>query len=124
MSNIFNKAVTLIAVIFAVYFIGQKISDDKNYKSWPTAKARLISAEVVVGSRGRVNQPSGRHFLVETTYDFTVNGRVYRSDLNKIGVPRFATDKKALAYLEELKARPELIVHYHPRTPEKNALAR
>lgn len=124
MPNIFNKAVTLIAVIFAVYFIGQKISDDQSYKSWPTAKARLISAEVVVSSSGRVNQPSGRHFLVETTYDFTVNGKVYRSDLNKIGVPRFATDKKALAYLEELRARSELIVHYHPRTPEKNALAR
>ncbi len=32
--------------------------------------------------------------------------------------------EEALVYLKELRSRSELIVHYHPRTPEKNALAR
>jgi hypothetical protein len=124
MSNIISKALTVVAVIFCVNVVWQQISDRSNYKSWPTAQARLISAEVVTSSSGRTNQPSGRHFLVETTYDFSVDGKVYHSDLNKIDVPRFSTDKEALVYLEKLKARSELIVHYHPLTPEKNELAR
>lgn len=124
MSNMINKALTVVAVVFFVYLSWQKISDRNNYKSWPTAQARLISAEVVIGSGGLTNQLRGRHFLVETTYDFTVDGKVYRSDVIDIDVPRFSTDKEALAYLEELKARSEFIVHYHPRTPEKNELAR
>jgi hypothetical protein len=123
MFKIINKALAVVAIIFCVNIIWQKMSDDRNYKSWSTAQARLISAEVVVSSSGRTNQPSGRHFLVETTYDFTVDGKVYNSSLNKIGVPRFSTDKKALVYLKELTSRPEIIVHYHPRNPEKNTLA-
>ena len=124
MRKIIDKVLIIAAIIFFVPLGWQKMSDSRNYKSWPTAQARLISAEVVVSSSGLTKQPSGRHYLVETTYDFTVDGKVYRSDLNKIGVPRFSTDKEALAYLKELRARSELIVHYHPRTPEKNTLAR
>jgi hypothetical protein len=123
MSKIINKALAVAAVLFCVHFVWQKISDDRQYKSWPTAQARLISAEVVIGSSGRTNQPQGHHFFVETTYDFTVDGKLYRSGLNKIGVPRFSTDTEALAYLEELKSRSEHIVHYHSRNPEKNTLA-
>ena len=123
MSNIISKAFTVAAVMFCVYIVGQKISDHSNYKSWPTAQARLISAEVVTGSSGLNNQPRGRYFLVETTYDFTVDSKVYHSDLNKIDVPRFSTDKEALVYLEKLKAQSELTVHYNPRSPEKNTLA-
>jgi hypothetical protein len=123
MSNVITKAFSVVAAGFCVYVVLQKISDHSNYKSWPTAQARLISAEVVIGSSGLNNRPRGRHFLVETTYDFTVGSKVYSSDLNKIDVPRFSTDKEALAYLDKLKAKSEHIVHYHPRTPEKNTLA-
>ena len=123
MPNIIKEALALVAIVFCVNVVLQQMSDRSNYKSWPTAQAHLISAEVVTSSSGRTNQRSGRYFLVETNYDFRVHGKVYRSDLNKIDVPRFSTDKEALVYLENLKAKPELIVHYDPRNPEKNTLA-
>lgn len=121
MSQLKNKVLVAIVILFAA-FVWQQRSDDKNYKDWPTALAHLTSARVVVGSHGRVGGPKSRYFAVETTYEFNVDGKVYYSDLNKIGVPRFDTDKEALLYLNELKSRPVHTVYYHPRTPEKNAL--
>lgn len=118
-----KKKILIAVVILLAAFLWRQTSDDKNYKNWPTAAARLTSAEVVVGSHGRVSGPKSRYFAVETTYEFTVDGRVYYSDRNSIGVPRFDTDKEALQYLNELKSRPAHTVHYHPGTPEKNALS-
>jgi len=119
MFELVKKVLAVAAVLFCANIIWQKISDDHNYQSWPTAPARLISAEVAVGSK----KNGSRYFVVQTTYDFTVNGKVYKSGANKIGVPHFATDKKALQHLDELKSRTEFTVHYHPQTPEKNALS-
>jgi len=118
MFELVKKVLAVVAVLFCANIIWQKISDDSNYQSWPTAPARLISAEVVLGSK----KNGSRYFVVETTYEFMVNGKLYHSDLNKIGVPHFATDEKALQHLDELRSRATLTVHYHPQTPEKNAL--
>lgn len=119
MFELVKKALIVVVVLFCAKIVWQQISDDHNYQSWPTAPARLISAEVVIESK----KNGTRYFVVETTYDFTVNGKLYHSDLNKIGVTRFTTDTKALQHLDELKSRTEFTVHYHPQTPEKNALS-
>ncbi len=119
MFELVKKALIVVVVLFCAKIGWQIVSDDYSYQSWPTAPARLISAEVAVGSK----KNGSRYFVVQTTYDFTVNGKVYSSGANKIGVPHFATDKKALQHLNELTSRPTLSVHYHPQTPEKNALS-
>jgi hypothetical protein len=119
----FKNKILIGVVILVVAFFLEQFSDGHNYKSWPTAPALLTSAKVVVGSHGRTTGPKRRYFAVETTYEFTVDGRVYYSGRLGIGVPRFDTDKEALQYLDELKSRPAHIVHYHPDTPEKNALS-
>jgi hypothetical protein len=123
MFNIIKKALIAVVILFCANIIWTKHSDNRNYKSWPTASARLISAKVVIGSAGRTNQPGWSYFTLETKYEFTVDGRIYYSDANKIGVPRFATEKEALSYLNDLTSRSVHTVHYHPRTPEKNALS-
>lgn len=123
MFGIIKKIPAIVIVATLTFILWQKISDDRAYKSWPTAQARLLSAEVVVGSSGLIRQPGSRYYSVGVTYDFSVNGKVYRSGAHNIGAPRFATDKEALQYLAQLKASPVLMVHYHPRTPEKNTLA-
>lgn len=119
MFELVKKALIVVVVLFCAKIGWQIVSDDYSYQSWPTAPARLISAEVAVGSK----KNGSRYFVVQTTYDFTVNGKVYNSGANKIGVPRFATDKAALQHLEQLTSRPAFIVHYHPQTPEKNTLS-
>ncbi|MGV8837224.1 MAG: DUF3592 domain-containing protein [Cellvibrio sp.] len=119
MFELVKKALIVVIVLFFAKIGWQIVVDDYSYQSWPTAPARLISAEVAVGSK----KNGSRYFVVQTTYDFTVNGKVYNSGANKIGVPRFATDQAALQHLDELKSRSTHIVHYHPQTPEKNTLS-
>ena len=120
MSKIINNLLIVAAVIFFVPYAWQKYSDDRDYKSWPTAPIHLISAEVAVGRY----KHGGRYFVVETDYEFKVDGRVYRSNLSKIGEHRFPSDEGALQYLADLKSRAEIRVHYDPHNPEKNAISR
>lgn len=118
MFKIINKAFLVVVVLFLAKIFLQESSDKFNYKSWPTTSAHLISAEVAVGKRKR----GLRYFVVQTTYDFTVNDKLYSSAITHLGVPRFDTEQEALQHLQELTARPAFIVRYHPSTPEKNTL--
>ena len=118
MFEIIKKVLTVAVVLFCAKIVWQQYSDDRSYKSWPTAQAHLITAEVAVGSHKR----GGRYYVVQTTYEFTVNGKLYQSSINSFGERHYSTHQEALQELEELMSHPIHTAHYHPRTPEKNAL--
>jgi len=51
MFEIIKKALLVIVILFFAKYFWQKDSDNRNYQSWPTAPAHLISAEVAVGKK-------------------------------------------------------------------------
>ena len=122
MSATVQKVLIAVAILLGLSILWQRYQNDRDFQSWPTAPANLISAEVAQGG-GTWRHPS-RYYIVETQYTFTVNGTLYSSNLNRIGERRFGNDKDALLALAELKSRPALTVHYKPTNPDLNALSR
>src|SRR6188508_902641 len=118
MFEIIKKALSVAVVLFCAKIVWQQYADDRSYQSWPTAPAHLISAEVAVGS----HKHGGRYYVVQTTYEFTVNGRLYQSSINSIGVHHYSTHQEALQHLNELLSHSAHTAYYHPHTPEKNVL--
>jgi hypothetical protein len=117
--KLIKNIILAMIVLFILKTAWQKLADEHNYPSWPTAPIRLISAEVAISTTS-----TGRHYyVVSTTYDFTVDGKLYSSNLNKIGERHFSTDTEALAYLADLKARPVVNVHYDPSDPVRSTIS-
>lgn len=120
MKNLISKALIATVIFLGALVLWQRHSDNRDFQNWPTTTVNLTSAEV---AQGRTKHGS-RYFIVQTEYDFMVDGRRYTSNLSRIGERRFDTDKEALLALAELKARQNLTVHHDPSNPERNALSR
>lgn len=115
-----NKLLIAVAVLLGALVLWQRHATERDFQSWPTVKAHLISAEVARNA----NPMRRRYFIVQTSYDFVVDGHLYTSNLSRIGERRYDTDTEALQALAELTSREILKVHYDPSNPERNALAR
>lgn len=88
-------------------------------RRWPTARGELVASRV----RSSSSQRGGTSYHPKVRYQYDVDGTTYVStSIGLNGGPSFNARSEAQSWLEDLRRRNSIAVHYDPGRPDRSVL--
>lgn len=131
-----RRALTLGAILFAVFFYGSAIGMlggalwsaywSHAAASWPTVRGKIVNPRIESsrGDRGQARRGgSSTTYSVKVGYSYVVDGRLYTGNRIAFGYLASSEYKTHAEIFQKLKGRETVDVRYNPAAPSQSCLS-